>query len=54
MTGGRSSEGQVGGAKRNTLLDYIITIDIDTEYNVTSCIVLIMYAIVIDPKINAS
>ena len=40
MTGGRSSEGRLGGAKRNTpytTRPYITTSDIDTEYNVIQC-----------------
>ena len=49
MTGGHSSEGQVGGAKRNTPCT---TTFITTSDNVMQ-IGIIMYAIVIDPKINA-
>ena len=46
--------GRAGGAKRNTpcTTHGTTTSDIHTEYNV--CIVIIMYDIVIEPKINAS
>ena len=53
MTGGRPSEGRVGGAKRNT--PYTTTSPPAIMIlNTMSCIVIIMYAIVIEPKINAS
>ena len=53
MTGGRSSEGRVGGAKRNTPCTTTSPPEIFILHTVT-CIVIIMYAIVIEPKINAS
>ena len=53
MTGGRSSEGRVGGAKRNTPCTTTSPPAI-LILNTLSCIVIIMYAIVIEPKLNAS
>ena len=53
MTGGRSSQGRVGGAKRNRPTLYTTTSPpAILILNTMSCIV--MYAIVIEPKINAS
>ena len=49
----RSLEGRLGGAKRNT--PYTTTSPpAILILNTMSCIVIIMYAIVIEPKINAS
>ena len=44
-TGGRSSEGRVGGAKCNTpcTTTFITTSDIHTEYNVMHCHVCYSY-----------
>ena len=53
MTGDRSSEGRVGGAKRNTPYTTTSPPAILIR-NTMSCIVIIMYAVVIGPKINTS
>ena len=53
MTGGHSSEGRVGGAKRNT--PYTTTSPpAILILNTMSGIVIIMYAIVIESKMNTS
>ena len=54
MTGGHSSEGRVGGAKRDNLarLHYASPPAIIIQITM-SCIVMIMYAAVIESKINA-